>query len=116
MTRPRTATFDNDSKVHQAPIAAAASQAPVASGGSLQLGLRVQPSGSALATRTSGTEERSCRVCGASITGRRRNGFCSDRCRMRLSRVEKAKRLQQAVTNAERAFEVLREELGIKGG
>jgi len=35
---------------------------------------------------------------------------------MRLSRAEKAKRLQQAVTNVERAFEILREELGIKGG
>ncbi len=67
-------------------------------------------------TRTSGAEERSCRVCGSSITGRRRNGFCGDRCRMRLSRTEKAKRLQQAVTNVERAFEILREELGLEGG
>ena len=67
-------------------------------------------------TRTSGIEERSCRVCGASITGRRRNGFCGDRCRMRLSRVEKGKRLQQAVKNVERALEVLREELGLEGG
>jgi hypothetical protein len=35
---------------------------------------------------------------------------------MRLSRVEKDKRLQQAVKNVERALEVLREELGLEGG
>ena len=37
-------------------------------------------------TRTSGSDEQSCRLCGAEITGRRSNGFCSDRCRMRATR------------------------------
>ena len=37
-------------------------------------------------TRTSGFNARSCRLCGAELTGRRRNGFCSDRCRMRATR------------------------------
>lgn len=41
-------------------------------------------------TRTSASGARSCRLCGALITGRRRNGFCSDRCRMRLKRQEEA--------------------------
>lgn len=33
-------------------------------------------------TRTTGSEDRSCRRCGTPIRGRRRDGFCSDRCRM----------------------------------
>jgi len=41
-------------------------------------------------TRTSASGAGSCRLCGAVITGRRRNGFCSDRCRMRLKRQEEA--------------------------
>ena len=44
-------------------------------------------------TRTSGSDTRSCRLCGAEITGRRRNGFCSDRCRMRTKRTEQNKRI-----------------------
>ena len=41
-------------------------------------------------SRTSGSGARFCRLCGALITGRRRNGFCSDRCRMRLKRQQEA--------------------------
>jgi hypothetical protein len=37
-------------------------------------------------TRTSGSNKPSCKECGAPVTGRRRNGFCSDRCRMRTNR------------------------------
>ena len=44
-------------------------------------------------TRTSGSHARSCRLCGAEITGRRRNGFCSDRCRMRANRKGEGKRI-----------------------
>ena len=44
-------------------------------------------------TRTSGSHARSCRLCGAEITGRRSNGFCSDRCRMRVNRKKQGKRI-----------------------
>ena len=56
-------------------------------------------------TRTSGSEGRSCRVCGQPITGRRRNGFCSDRCRLRAGRAAKRKRLERALANIERQVE-----------
>src|SRR5437016_4337873 len=49
-------------------------------------GLCRPQSESALETRTTGSgnqpDEGSCRRCGGSIKGRRRNGYCSDRCRM----------------------------------
>ena len=47
-------------------------------------------------SRTSASGGRVCRLCGAVITGRRRNGFCGDRCRMRL------KRQQAATTSTDR--------------
>ena len=56
-------------------------------------------------TRTSASAGRSCRMCDAPITGRRRNGFCSDRCRLRASRAEKRKRLERALANLERRME-----------
>lgn len=37
-------------------------------------------------TRTTGSEGQSCLQCGSPIGGRRRNGYCSDRCRMRTRR------------------------------
>ena len=52
-------------------------------------------------TRTSGSGGRSCRVCGAPITGRRRNGFCSDRCRLRSDRTAKRKRVERALASLE---------------
>lgn len=39
-----------------------------------------------LATRTTGSEGQSCLRCGSPIGGRRRSGYCSDRCRMRARR------------------------------
>ena len=56
------------------------------------------PSESTVETRTSGSSGRSCLECGARITGRRRNGFCSDRCRMRASRVAKRARVGKELT------------------
>ena len=50
----------------------------------------------ALETRTTGspahTERPSCRRCGRPVQGRRRNGFCSDGCRMQVRRAEQARR------------------------
>ncbi len=56
-------------------------------------------------TRTSGSGGRSCWVCGRPITGRRRNGCCSDRCRLRAGRAAKRKRLELALANLERKVE-----------
>jgi predicted nucleic acid-binding Zn ribbon protein len=60
------------------------------------------------ATRTTASAGQSCRRCGGPIGGRRRNGFCSDRCRMRVKREEEAKRrgevldrLREAVAEVE---------------
>ena len=56
-------------------------------------------------TRTSASERRLCLDCGKPITGRRRNGFCSDRCRLRAGRAVKRKRLEAALANIERKVE-----------
>lgn len=56
-------------------------------------------------TRTSVSAGRSCRVCDAPITGRRRNGFCSDRCRLRAGRAAKRKRVQRALASLEHKVE-----------
>ena len=73
-------------------------------------------------SRTSGADGRSCRLCGAEIQGRRRNGFCGDRCRLRFRRREERTRLKklfatldQALVGgepeAEEALEALRREV-----
>ena len=62
-------------------------------------------------TRTSGSDAQSCRLCGAAITGRRRNGFCSDRCRMRVKRQADDKRMDTVLAAGEAWFATLRAEL-----
>ena len=62
-------------------------------------------------TRTSGSGGRLCRMCGEEIRGRRRNAFCSDKCRMRVRRQEKQERLAKLVANAESALGELRREV-----
>lgn len=69
------------------------------------------PSDSTAPTRTSGSIGTSCRVCGAPITGRRRNGFCSDRCRLRSDRAAKRARLGKELTEMERKVEMFAVEL-----
>ena len=56
-------------------------------------------------TRTSGSGGRSCGVCGEPVTGRRRNGYCSDRCRLRASRAAKQERLEAALVGIESRVE-----------
>ena len=63
-------------------------------------------------TRTSGSNEQSCRLCGAEIKGRRCNGFCSDRCRMHVKRQERAQRISTALKDVEQAVDSLRKALG----
>ena len=72
--------------------------------------LASHPSGST--TRTSGSETQTCRVCEAIVTGRRRNGFCSDRCRVRARRQERDTRIDALLTTAEACLSALRKELG----
>ena len=62
-------------------------------------------------TRTSASAGRSCRVCGAQITGRRRNGFCSDRCRLRASREAKRARVGEELAEMERQVEMFAVEM-----
>jgi predicted nucleic acid-binding Zn ribbon protein len=66
-----------------------------------------------LETRTtgSGLERQTYTLCGRPIKGRRRNGFCSDRCRMRTKRQEAATRLEKMVRSLETITAELREEL-----
>jgi predicted nucleic acid-binding Zn ribbon protein len=50
-------------------------------------------------TRTTGSEGQSCRYCGGPIAGRRRNGYCSDRCRMKDRRQKQAEGHRQLIAD-----------------
>jgi hypothetical protein len=63
------------------------------------------------ATRTTASEGHSCLQCGRTIRGRRRNGFCADRCRMRNARTTRHARLDARLAAIEQAVAALREEL-----
>ena len=60
------------------------------------------------ATRTTGSESPSCRHCGGPIRGRRRNGYCSDRCRMRDRRATRPEKLMELLMSVEAAVAELR--------
>ena len=62
-------------------------------------------------TRTSGSESRSCRLCGQEIHGRRRNGFCSDQCRMQCRRREARGRIEKRFDDIQAQLEALRREV-----
>lgn len=53
-----------------------------------------------------------CRRCGEAVPGRRRNGYCSDRCRMGERRQEQAVRVNELLTTIEESVTALRGELG----
>ena len=69
----------------------------------------------ALAIRTSASEAHRdrdrCRRCGEPVRGRRRNGYCGDRCRMKDNRHQRAARLNHLLTSIERLVGALRDEL-----
>ena len=69
------------------------------------------PFGSTATTRTSASDGWSRLECGAPITGQRRSGFCSDRCRMRAGRVAKQERLEAALASIEDKVERFRVEI-----
>ena len=69
----------------------------------------------ALETRTTAPDGHSgvdpCRRCGEPVRGRRRNGWCSDRCRMRDYRERRAARVNDLITTVEQSVAALRVEL-----
>jgi predicted nucleic acid-binding Zn ribbon protein len=54
-------------------------------------------------SRTTGSHGRFCSLCGGPIKGRRRNGFCSDRCRLRTTRKGERARIRELFTEIEAA-------------
>jgi hypothetical protein len=63
-------------------------------------------------TACEGQPQTQCRRCGEPIRGRRRNGYCSDRCRMRDHREHEAERRRELLTTIETSVAALRRELG----
>jgi hypothetical protein len=53
-----------------------------------------------------------CRRCGGAVTGRRRNGYCSDACRLQDRREQDRRRHLELLDTIIRAVEELRAELG----
>jgi predicted nucleic acid-binding Zn ribbon protein len=62
-------------------------------------------------TRTSASEGHSCSECGRPIRGRRRNGYCSDRCRMRVSRRANRTRILALLTTLSETVASLEQEM-----
>lgn len=52
-----------------------------------------------------------CRHCGEPVHGRRRNGYCSDRCRMAVHRQCQAERVNRLLATIEQTVTALRAEL-----
>ena len=53
----------------------------------------------------------SCQRCGGSVNGRRRNGFCSDACRMADRREREAARRAELLADLKTAIDAVRREL-----
>jgi hypothetical protein len=68
-------------------------------------------------TRTTASEGQSCLQCGGPVRGRRRNGYCGDRCRMRAARMADSARIETFVAllaSVESVIGAVREELSTK--
>ncbi len=61
--------------------------------------------------QTSAFSGCSCRQCGGPISGRRRNGFCSDCCRLRHRRAARRNRIDALLTTLQVTVTLLRREL-----
>ena len=57
-----------------------------------------------------------CRRCGQPVPGRRRNGYCSDRCRMAVRRAEQSVRIERLIAALEQATASLRWEMSTGKG
>ena len=58
-----------------------------------ELVLRVDQDEQAPETTLCRVSSRICRTCGGPVAGRRRNGFCSDRCRLQQRRADFLQRI-----------------------
>ena len=69
-----------------------------------------------LETRTTAPQDppERCRRCGRPIEGRRRNGSCSDSCRMAERREREQRRKIELLNRIADAVEELRVELGLR--
>jgi hypothetical protein len=68
-----------------------------------------------LGTRTSASEakpqSRRCKRCGQTVQGRRKNGYCGDRCRMRDLRDAQRRRLAILLDTLSATVEQIRREV-----
>lgn len=55
--------------------------------------------------------ESRCHRCGGPVGGRRRNGYCSDKCRMRDRRARRYNHINELLSTIEAAVAALRREL-----
>lgn len=62
-------------------------------------------------TRTTGLADRRCARCDSAIRGRRRNGFCSDACRMAATRERNAARRKGLLADLRRVVDAVEREL-----
>jgi predicted nucleic acid-binding Zn ribbon protein len=63
-------------------------------------------------TASAGHSDRPrCLRCGQPVQGRRRNGYCSDRCRMAVRRERERARVDELLRRLEGDLDALREEL-----
>jgi hypothetical protein len=67
-----------------------------------------------LETRTTGSQRQSCNRCGRPIKGRRRNGFCSARCRMAVRRESAAARKREVLGRLKSAVRAVEDEFGLE--
>lgn len=63
-----------------------------------------------------GNPETICRRCGGPVKGRRRNGYCSDKCRLRNRRQDDRRKRLDLLNTINAAVEGLRVELGGNNG
>ncbi len=112
MTSPRIPTPDGHVLADRDQTSVQAPQAPATSTSAHRQGAGPYSPPSVQVTRTSGSDGRFCQECGAVVTGRRRNGFCSDRCRVRARRQERDSRIDALLTTVEACLSTLRVELG----
>lgn len=69
-----------------------------------------------LESRTTASEGQSCQRCEGPIRGRRRNGFCSDKCRRAVRRLEERAESRVLIESLKDIVAELETRLGLGGG
>ena len=67
-----------------------------------------------LSSPNASLDRQSCKRCGRPIKGRRRNGFCSDGCRMAVRREVIAARQRKVLDRLKEAVDAVEDEFGSK--